>query len=65
MFWDTNIAAVTSCENTLLKRELCVGTKKNWEGGRERGKIVILPKSTSTQIPNYKTSKKTHKQTTQ
>ena len=34
--------------------------------GREGGKIVILPKSTFTQIPNNKTSKKkTHKQTTQ
>ena len=31
--------------------------KKNWEGGGG-GKIVILSTSTSTKIPNHKTSKK-------
>ena len=43
----------------VLKRELWVGTKKiGREGGVEGGKIEILSTSTSTQIPNYKTSKK-------
>ena len=32
---------------------------KNWEGA---GKIVILSTSTSTQIPNYKTSRKKKKE---
>ena len=41
----------------MLKRELWVGRKKGRKIGRE-GKIVIpsLSASTSTQIPNYKTS---------
>ena len=43
----------------MFKRELRVGTKKgrkigSGEGGG--GEIVILSTSTSTQIPNYKTS---------
>ena len=39
----------------MFKRELRVGTK-NWEWGGRGGEIVILSTSTSTQIPNYKTS---------
>ena len=39
-----------------LKQRI-VGKEKNREGG---GKIVILSTSTSTQIPNHKTSKKKH-----
>ena len=34
--------------------------KKNWEGGGG-GKIVILSTSTSTKIPNHKTSKQEKK----
>ena len=41
----------------MLKKELWVG-KKNREVG---GKILILSTSTSTQIPNHKTSKKKKK----
>ena len=42
----------------MFKRELQVGTKKAEKlgVGREGGEIVILSTSTSTQIPNYKTS---------
>ena len=43
----------------VLKKELWVGRRKAeklGEGGGVRGKIVILFTSTSTQIPNYKTS---------
>ena len=42
---------------TCIKEKIVCGEEKNWEGGRG-GKIVILPKSTSPQIPNNKTSKK-------
>ena len=49
---------------TCIIEKIVFREEKNWEGGRGGGKIVILPKSTSPQIPNNKTSKKTHKQTT-
>ena len=39
----------------VLKKELWAGKKSL---GGEGGKIVILSTSTSTQIPNHKTSKK-------
>ena len=42
----------------MFKRELRVGTKKGGKigSGEGGGEIVILSTSTSTQIPNYKTS---------
>ena len=52
----------------MLKRELWVGRKKDRKIGREGKIVILLSASTSTQIPNYKTSptrqkKKTRKQT--
>ena len=55
----------------VLKRELWVGRKKGRKIGREGKIVILLSTSTSTQIPNYKTSapplhptkKKTRKQT--
>ena len=44
---------------TCFKEKIVFREEKKWEGGRGGGgKIVILPKSTSPQIPNNKTSKK-------
>ena len=46
-----------------MKERIVGREKRNREGGRKdggggEGKIVILATSTSTQIPNHKTSKK-------
>ena len=41
----------------MLKKQLWVGKKKSGGGGGG-GKRVILSTSTSTQIPNHKTSEK-------
>ena len=48
LFWDTNMAAVTSCENTLLIQESMYGMSPKKSGGcREvavSGNTIILIK---------------------